>query len=187
MDSASSLVGHLLIAMPSMTDPNFHRTVTYICEHSDQGALGLTINRPLDMQLGDVFEQLDMADVPSDRSAMPILRGGPVQLERGFVLHDSAHKWDSTVAIGRSISVTTSQDILSSMATGSGPKRALVALGYAGWGAGQLEAEILANAWLSVPATPQIIFETPFEDRWEAAANLIGVDLAKISGDAGHA
>ena len=187
MDRTTNLTGHLLIAMPSMLDPNFHRTVTYICEHSDQGALGLVINRPMDMDLGQVFAQLELGAPDPGVARRPVLRGGPVQLERGFVLHDSTDEWDSTVAVGNSIHVTTSQDILSSMAAGGGPERAVVALGYAGWGAGQLEEEISANAWLSVPASPHIIFDTPFEDRWQEAAGLLGIDLAIMSPDAGHA
>lgn len=187
MDHANRLTGHLLIAMPTMTDPNFHRTVTYICEHSEHGALGLIINRPLDMQLGEVFEQLELARPDSDMINLPVLRGGPVSLERGFVLHEASEDFDATLDVSQSIRVTTSRDILTAMASGGGPQRALVALGYAGWDAGQLEEEISANAWLSVPATPGIIFDTPFEQRWQEAANLLGVDVHMISGDAGHA
>lgn len=182
-----NLTGQLLIAMPAMLDPNFHQTVTYICEHSDQGALGLIINRPLDMDLTEVFEQLALGK-PSQRYAdSPVLRGGPVQVERGFVLHESDQDWDSTVNVANSIHVTTSQDILSSIADGSGPDRALVALGYAGWNAGQLESEITANAWLHAPASPQIIFDIPFEERWHEATALLGIDLANLSPEAGHA
>lgn len=181
------LTGHLLIAMPAMDDPNFHRTVTYVCEHSEQGALGLVINRPLELKLGMVFEQLDL-DVASPGAAdRPILQGGPVQPERGFVLHDSPQSYDSTINVGDTIFVTTSQDILADVAAGQGPEHMLFTLGYAGWAAGQLEHEITANAWLSVPASPQIIFDTPFERRWQAAARLLGIDLANLSGVAGHA
>lgn len=187
MQETTSLTGHLLIAMPSMMDPNFYRTVTYICEHSEHGTLGLVINRPLDMDLGQVFEQLSLGSPKPELASRPVLRGGPVQLERGFVLHESNERWDSTVPVSPSINVTTSQDILSAMAAGTGPERAIVALGYAGWGAGQLEQEISANAWLSVPAVPQIIFDTPFEARWQEAAALLGVDLAAIAPGAGHA
>lgn len=184
---STCLTGHLLIAMPAMEDPNFHRTVTYICEHSQQGALGLVINRPLELKLGMVFEQLAL-DVASPGAAdRPVLQGGPVQPERGFVLHDSPQTYDSTINVGDTIFVTTSQDILAAVAAGHGPARMLFTLGYAGWAAGQLEQEISANAWLSVPASPQIIFETPFEQRWQAAAHLLGVDLANLSGVAGHA
>jgi putative transcriptional regulator len=187
MNSSNQLTGHLLIAMPRMMDPNFHQTVTYICEHSDQGTLGIIINRPLDLDLGEMLQQLSL--VPDDLalSNQPILQGGPVELERGFVIHESPKEWESTLQIQDSIYVTTSQDILSALAAGKGPQRSLVALGYAGWGAGQLEAEIVENSWLNVPATNSIIFETPFQSRWEQAASLLGVDLATITPDAGHA
>lgn len=184
---ATCLTGQLLIAMPAMADPNFHRTVTYICEHSEHGALGLIINRPLDIDLGEVFQQLSMTAHDPELASQPILRGGPVQMDRGFVIHGSEHTWETTANITDSIQVTTSQDILTAMAAGNGPTQAMVALGYAGWGAGQLEYEITENAWLSAPATRQILFDTPFEDRWADAAALLGVDLATLSTDAGHA
>lgn len=182
-----SLAGHLLIAMPGMADPNFEKTVTYICEHSESGALGLIINRPMAMELGDVLEQLSLDTTDDKITSQPVLRGGPVQTERGFVLHESPREWDATAAIDGTIYVTTSQDILSALAGGDGPARSLVVLGYAGWGAGQLEAEIAANSWLSVPATPQIVFETPFDKRWEESAGILGVDLLNLSSEAGHA
>ncbi len=181
------MTGHLLIAMPTMMDPNFHQTVTYICEHSDMGALGLVINRPLDMGLGEVLEQLSLDSPDEALTAQPVLRGGPVQTERGFVLHESTREWEATMPVGESIFVTTSQDILASLATGNGPERALIVLGYAGWGAGQLDAEIRDNAWLSVLADPRIVFETPFERRWDEAARKLGVDLTNLSTQAGHA
>jgi len=181
------MTGHLLIAMPTMMDPNFHQTVTYICEHSDMGALGLVINRPLDMGLGEVLEQLSLDSPDEALTAQPVLRGGPVQTERGFVLHESPREWEATMPVGESIFVTTSQDILASLATGNGPERALIVLGYAGWGAGQLDAEIRDNAWLSVLADPRIVFETPFERRWDEAARKIGVNLTTLSTQAGHA
>jgi len=179
----------LLIAMPSMTDPNFHRTVTYICEHSEHGALGLVINRPLELDLGEVLKRLSLERVDPQITDIPVLRGGPVQMERGFVIHESPDedKWEATAPVADSIVVTTSKDILSAMASGSGPKRAAIVLGYAGWGAGQLEFEITANAWLHAPATTSILFETPFEQRWEEAAALLGIDLATMSPEAGHA
>jgi len=170
-----------------MTDPNFHRTVTYICEHSEHGALGLVINRPLEMDLGEIFEQLALEKADPKAADIPILRGGPVQMERGFVIHESPDEWEATAPVANSIRVTTSRDILSAMASGTGPKRAVVALGYAGWGAGQLEIEISANAWLHAPATTHILFDTPFEQRWEEAASFLGIDLATISPEAGHA
>jgi putative transcriptional regulator len=181
------MTGHLLIAMPTMMDPNFHQTVTYICEHSDLGALGLIINRPLDMGLGEVLEQLSLDSSDETLTVQPVLRGGPVQTERGFVLHESPREWEATMPVGESIYVTTSKDILSSLAAGNGPERALIVLGYAGWGAGQLEAEIRENAWLSVPADPRIVFDTPFEQRWEEAARKLGVDLTTLSTQVGHA
>lgn len=181
------MTGHLLIAMPTMMDPNFHQTVTYICEHSDMGALGLVINRPLDMGLGEVLEQLSLDSPDEALTTQPVLRGGPVQTERGFVLHESPREWEATMPVGESIFVTTSQDILASLAAGNGPERALIVLGYAGWGAGQLDAEIRDNAWLSVLADPRIVFETPFERRWDEAARKIGVNLTTLSTQAGHA
>ncbi len=187
MADVTYLTGHLLIAMPAMADPNFTRTVTYICEHNDSGALGIVINRPLQMDLGEVFEQLSLESADVGLARQPVLRGGPVQTERGFVLHEPTRAWDSTVEVSETVHLTTSQDILTAMAQGTGPKRAIMALGYAGWGAGQLELEIGANAWLSVPASPAIVFETPFEARWTAAAGLLGINLATISSEAGHA
>ena len=187
MEQSNYLTGHLLIAMPSLMDPNFSRTVTYICEHSDEGAIGLVINRPLDIDLGEVFRQLNLDDADPDMSELPVLHGGPVQMDRGFVIHDSAMPWESTTNVADSIHVTTSQDILLSMAGGKGPNRAAVALGYAGWGAGQLEREMAENSWLSTPADTQILFDTPFADRWREAAGLIGIDPDKIAPDAGHA
>ncbi len=188
---ATCLAGHLLIAMPAMQDPNFARTVTYICEHTDQGALGIIINRPMDMDLGAIFDQLEMASSDPGLARQPVLQGGPVHQERGFVLHApeaaSESEFDATVAVTEAIRVTTSQDILSAMAKGQGPRRAVVALGYAGWGAGQLEDELARNAWLSVPATPQIIFETPFQQRWRESARLLGIELSQLSHQAGHA
>jgi putative transcriptional regulator len=187
MEETTYLTGQLLIAMPSMLDPNFHRTVTYICEHNQHGALGLVINRPLDFDLGEIFSQLSLTNTNNEIANTPILRGGPVELERGFVIHDSRDQWESTTSVDDSIQITTSQDILTAMAAGHGPKRAIVVLGYAGWGAGQLEHEIAENAWLSAPGSPHIVFDTPYEERWQEAAGLLGVDLATISTDAGHA
>lgn len=187
MDDRSSLAGHLLIAMPAMRDPNFFRTVTYICEHSDQGALGIVINRPMDLTLRLVFQQLSLPLADDELTSQPVMHGGPVHEERGFVLHESGMPFDSTLRVAGNIHVTTSQDILAAIAGGHGPQRVLVALGYAGWGAGQLDEEMIQNAWLSVPATPQIIFETPFDRRWQEAARLLGIDLANMSPEAGHA
>jgi putative transcriptional regulator len=187
MDQPPYLTSQLLIAMPALADPNFNRTVTLICEHSDQGALGIVINRPLGVRLAEIFSQLDLQDCDRHASDQPVLHGGPVQPQAGFVLHDDARAWDSTLRVSDGLCMTTSRDILVAMAKGSGPSHALVALGYAGWGAGQLEREIGENAWLSVTSTPEILFHTPFEQRWEAAAKLIGIDFGRLSSEAGHA
>jgi putative transcriptional regulator len=187
MPKPQFFTNQLLIAMPSMTDPNFSQTVTLVCEHSERGALGLILNRPLPMKLLDVFEQLglDMADTRiGDQS---VLRGGPVQTDRGFVVHRHGGRWDSTLQISSSIQVTTSRDVLAAMARGEGPPNAFIALGYSGWDAGQLEQEVLANSWLNVPADDNLIFELPFGERWQAAGKLLGVDLTRISAVAGHA
>lgn len=186
-NNMSSLEGQLLIAMPGMTDPNFSETVTYVFKHDENGAIGIIINRPSDMSLGEVFRQLELEDKLGDDAAQPIMNGGPVQPDRGFVLHQSEQSFDSTVDPDASIKVTVSQDILQAIARGDGPSRALIALGYAGWSSGQLEAEIAANAWLSVPTDPAIVFETPIEARWRAAAALLGVDILQVTSYAGHA
>ena len=183
----SSLQGHFLIAMPRMGDPNFHETVAYICKHDNDGALGIVINRPTTMTVEDIFRQLSFDARGSAQARDPVLSGGPVQPDRGFVLHQSATPFDSTVDPEADVKVTVSQDILEAMARGDGPKPAVVALGYAGWGAGQLESELATNAWLSAPADPAIIFVTPFEERWTAAARLLGVDIHQIANYAGHA
>jgi putative transcriptional regulator len=182
----SNLTNHFLIAMPGLQDPNFHHTVTYICEHNDQGAMGIVINRPMTIQLGEILEQMEIPAKPGAVN-QPVFVGGPVQIDRGFVLHPSERRWDSTLEITPEISVTTSRDILEAMAADEGPNLSLIALGYAGWGSHQLEDEMAANAWLSGPANLDIIFRRPAEERWEAAARLLGVDLNLMSGDAGHA
>jgi putative transcriptional regulator len=184
---SSNLTNQFLIAMPGLVDPNFYHTVTYICVHNDEGAMGIVINRPLDMALGEVLEQMDMK--PSDKKVelLPVYHGGPVQRDRGFVLHEPLSQWQSSVNIDNSVGVTTSRDILEAIASGGGPKESLVALGYAGWSAGQLEQEIMDNAWLSGPAESEVIFKTPCEKRWETAAALLGVDINFLSPDIGHA
>lgn len=183
----SSLEGQLLIAMPGMADRNFSETVTYVCKHDENGAIGIVVNRPSDMSLGEVCRQLKLDTQLGDEADQPIMNGGPVQPDRGFVLHRSEESFDSTVDPSAAIKVTVSQDILQTIARGDGPMPALVALGYAGWASGQLEAEIAANAWLSVPTEPEILFETPIEDRWRRAAELIGVDIRQVTSYAGHA
>jgi putative transcriptional regulator len=182
-----SLQGQFLIAMPGMGDPNFHETVAYLCKHDEDGALAIVVNRPTTMVLEDVFRQLSLEIGAHVNVSDAVLSGGPVQPDRGFVLHRSDAVFDSTVDPTADVKVTVSQDILVAMARGEGPTPAVVALGYAGWMAGQLEAELAANAWLSVAADPAIIFATPFEKRWSAAARLLGVDIHQIANYAGHA
>jgi len=187
MNKTESLSNHFLIAMPTLEDPNFHHTATYICEHDEDGALGLVINRPLNMCLGDILRHMDIEASSEEISSQPVFMGGPVQNDRGFVLHEPSGNWEATLRVTNDIGVTSSSDILAAIAAGKGPRRTLITLGYAGWGAGQLEQEIAANAWLSGPASPDIVFDTPYEQRWFAAAALIGVDLNLLSGDMGHA
>ncbi len=182
-----NLTDHFLIAMPQMDDPNFVRSVTYICAHNEDGAMGIVINRPLDMALGEVLMQMELhADSPAI-AARAVYLGGPVHTDRGFVLHRPVQSWNSTIAVTAEVAVSTSRDILEAIARGQGPRDALVALGYAGWGAGQLENEIAQNAWLSGPANLDIVFKTPPELRWQSAAALLGIDLVSISHDVGHA
>ena len=181
------LTNQFLIAMPALQDPNFHRTVTYLCAHNNEGAMGIVINRPLDLNLGEVLNHMSIAVENARVNDMMVLQGGPVQRDRGFVIHEPAGEWDAVLTVGDEIGVATSRDILTAVAHGDGPKRAVVALGYAGWGAGQLEHEVLQNAWLSGPADSSIIFDLPYEKRYESAARLLGVDLDRLSGEAGHA
>ena len=187
MDAMHSLTDHFLIAMPSLKDPNFFHGVTYICEHNAEGALGIMINRPLDIELGEVLGQMKIQSELPEVQHMPILLGGPVQCERGFVLHKPLGQWEATLDVTGDIGLTSSRDILEAIARGEGPERCLIALGYAGWAPGQLEQEMTENAWLSVPADERIIFETPYAQRWEAAAALTGVDIKRLSSDIGHA
>ncbi len=182
-----SLTNQLLIAMPGMVDPNFSTTVTLICEHNDDGALGIVINRPLKLSLAGLFEQLDVADPDPTVAKTPVLLGGPVGPDKGFVLHDPGFSFENSIAVSDDIHLTFSRDILDAMATGSGPSKSLVALGYAGWEARQLEHEMLANTWINVPATTDIVFDLPFAERWSAAAKTLGIDISRIAPDAGHA
>ena len=187
MQSDGSLINQLLIAMPGMLDPNYSTTVTLICEHNGEGALGIVINRPTTLRLGGLFEQLCVDDPDPQAALSPVLSGGPVGTERGFVLHGPEQSYENTLAVSDDIRLTLSRDIIDAMASGKGPAQSLIALGYAGWEAGQLEEEMLANSWLSVPATPEIVFDTPFADRWDSAARTLGIDIACMSPDAGHA
>ena len=186
--AVSSLKNQFLIAMPGLEDPNFSRTVTYICDHSDAGAMGIVINRPTELHLSDVLEHMGIENHDPKTTEQIVYLGGPVEEERGFVLHTPRDGgWKSSIPITEDIAITTSRDILEAMAEGNGPARCLVALGYAGWAAGQLEAEMQQNTWLSGPAQADVLFDLPPEQRWEAAARLLGVDLALMSTDAGHA
>jgi putative transcriptional regulator len=185
--ASSYLTNHFLIAMPGMEDPNFAQTVTLVCEHSERGALGIVINRPLEMSLGDVFSQLGLDAGRSRVTAHNVLHGGPVQTDRGFVLHSPGPTWESTLAVSERLHLTTSRDILDALAAGLGPEHAVVALGYAGWDAGQLEEEMARNAWLTAPVEERLLFDVPAEDRWHAACGLLGIDVLHLSSDAGHA
>ena len=188
MPDGHYLTNQLLIAMPSLGDPNFSHTVTLVCEHTERGALGIVLNRPLNMRLADVLEQLSLPNLNPNLAGQSVLRGGPVQTDRGFVLHRPTGKvWDSTLNVSDTLQVTTSRDVLESMARGEEPAQATMALGYAGWEAGQLEEEMRQNSWLTAPCDDSIIFDVPYEQRWHAAARLLGVDLSLISNVSGHA
>jgi putative transcriptional regulator len=187
IETTDNLTNHFLIAMPGMADPFFAKTVTYLCQHGPEGALGIIVNRPSDLTLGDIMQQMSIEIVEPHISAMPIYFGGPVQPERGFVLHEPGGDWDSTLQVSKGISLTTSRDILEAISKGEGPHRVLVALGYAGWGRGQLEREILENSWFNAPADGGIIFDYPSAQRWKAAAECMGVNIALLSPQAGHA
>ncbi len=185
------LTNQFLIAMPGMADDTFSGAVVYLCEHTDKGALGLVINKPIDIKLKNLFEKVDLALERDDLADEPVYFGGPVQTERGFVLHEKlgtdGSPYNSTLEIPGGLEMTTSKDVLEAMSAGGGPKRVLVTLGYSGWGAGQLEDEIGRNGWLTVQADPQIIFDTPVEQRYERAVRLLGIDPRMLSQDAGHA
>ncbi len=185
--SSINLTHHFLIAMPSMADPYFARSLTYVCEHNERGALGVLVNRPIDMTLQALFERLSLTLEDRELSDAPIYFGGPVQTDRGFVLHEPAGNWQSTLKVGDAVGLTTSKDILEAVGRGEGPQKILVTLGYAGWSAGQLEHELGQNAWLTVAAKDAIIFDLPSEERLPAAMELLGVDYARLADSAGHA
>jgi putative transcriptional regulator len=182
-----NLTGHFLIAMPAMTDPYFAKSLTFICEHNKDGAMGVVINRPIDMTLDKLFEQIDIDLNDNPIAGTAVHFGGPVQIDRGFVLHSPAGEWQSTIAIHGDTALTTSKDILEAVAHGNGPEKILVTLGYAGWSAGQLEQEMAHNAWLSVKAADAVIFDLPSADKLDAAMSLLGVDFSRLSEVAGHA
>lgn len=173
--------------MPKLADPNFSHTVTLICDHNAEGALGIVINRPLQLQLSELFKHLGMTASTADIASCPVYAGGPVQMDHGFVLHKPVGRWESTLPVQDQIGLTTSRDILAAIASGNGPDKSLVSLGYAGWGPGQLEREITKNAWLTVPNDDEIVFDVPVDKRWHAAASKLGIDLNLLASDAGHA
>ncbi|MGA8051192.1 MAG: YqgE/AlgH family protein [Burkholderiales bacterium] len=185
--SSINLTHHFLIAMPNMADPYFARTLTYVCEHNEQGALGVVVNRPIDMTMHALFERLSLTLRDSELVDVPVFFGGPVQTDRGFVLHAPPGNWQSTLRVREAIGLTTSKDVLEAVGRGEGPAKILVTLGYAGWSAGQLEHELSQNAWLTVEATDAIIFDTPVEERLPAAMELLGIDFARLQDEAGHA
>lgn len=192
--SASSpinLTNQFLIAMPGMVDGNFAGTVVYLCEHNDKGALGLVINRPIDINLKHLFEKVDLSLDRSDLAERPVYLGGPVQTERGFVLHESlgddGGHYNSTLKIEGGLEMTTSRDVLEALSSGAGPRKVFITLGYSGWTAGQLEEEISRNGWLNVDADPDVIFDTPVEQRYDKALSLLGIDRNFLMGEAGHA
>lgn len=188
MSGMKKLNHHFLIAMPSMGDPNFAGSVTLMCRHNDEGAMGITVNRASQISLGDLLEQMDIeTDNPNVRD-LRVLSGGPVKPELGFVLHDGIHdRWDSTLQVADGICLTTSRDILEAIAAGHGPEHVAVALGFAGWEAGQLEDEMMDETWLTVEANASIVFQTDLDQRWHAATNLIGFDSRQLSSYSGHA
>ena len=181
------LANQLLIALPALADTNFSRSVALICQHDDDGAMGIVVNRASEYTLGEVLGQMGVEGGDEGLRAQIVLAGGPVHPERGFVLHDGGLQWDSTMAIADALFLTTSRDILEAMAKGEGPRNAIVALGCAGWGSGQLEQELTENDWLTAPADPELLFDLPLESRWQAAAGRIGVDFAHLADYSGHA
>ena len=185
--SGANFTNHFLIAMPAMQDPHFSHALAYICEHNEDGALGIVVNKPTDMTLSALFEQIEVPLGDADLGRTPVHFGGPVQVDRGFVLHRPLGNWQSTLAVNDDLGLTTSKDVLEALGRGEGPSEVLVTLGYAGWGAGQLEQEIAQNAWLTVEADPDLVFGTPAEERLPAAMQLLGIDFSRLSDDVGHA
>lgn len=186
-----NLTNQFLIAMPGMKDGNFAGTVVYLCEHNDKGALGLVINKPIDINLKHLFEKVDLSLERPDLASRPVFFGGPVQTERGFVLHESLDAegghYNSTLKVADGLEMTTSRDVLEALSNGAGPRNVFITLGYSGWGAGQLEEELSRNGWLTVDAKPDIIFNTPVEQRYDQALSLLGIDRNFLMGEAGHA
>ena len=176
-----------LIAMPGLLDPHFNHSVTLLCEHSEQGALGLVVNRPTELKLTDMLKHMKLEHPALMNDDHIVYWGGPVQTERGFVIHNEPGRWESSLKLSDKLFITTSKDVLAAIGNGEGPKNFLVTLGYAGWGAGQLDHEILENSWLNTPVDSAILFTTPAPSRWQAATRLLGVDVTQLAGPAGHA
>lgn len=187
MKEIGSFSNMLLVAMPSMADPNFNHTVIYVCEHQSEGAVGLIINRPMEFPISMIFEQLQIEPSKEKISTRPLLFGGPIQPERGFVIHKQLGSWQSSLNLRDGVSITTSNDIIRAIALDEGPRDLLVALGFAGWSAQQLEEEIKKDAWLICPFKPELLYDVPFEKRWFYAGSLLGIDMNNISGQSGHA
>ena len=196
-DSAPiNLTHHFLIAMPGLEDESFARSVVYLCEHSERGALGLIINKPTDITLKGLFDKVDLSLRREDLTKEPVFQGGPVQTERGFVLHEpmlmdngetDESAYASTMTIPGGLEMTTSKDVLEALSTGAGPRRVLITLGYSSWGEGQLESELAENAWLTVAADLSVIFDTPVPERYDRALSLLGLQAWMLSPEAGHA
>lgn len=184
---AMNLSRQFLIAMPAMADPIFAKSLVFVCDHNDQGAMGVIVNRPLGMNMRTLFQQVDIELRREDVAEQEVYFGGPVQTDRGFVLHQPLGNWQSTLAVEDELGLTTSKDVLLAMGEGGGPDRMFISLGYAGWEAGQLESELGQNAWLTVDADIEVIFGLPSEQRYEAALGLLGIDMAMLSDTAGHA
>jgi len=185
--AGETLANQLLIALPTLAESPFARSVALICQHDSEGAMGVVVNRASEYTLGEVFQQMGIRSDDVELCAQPVLAGGPVHPERGFVLHDGERQWDSSLPIGEQLYVTTSRDVLEAMARGDGPRHVTVALGCAGWGAGQLENELVENSWITAPAGPRVLFGLPLGARWEAAAGSIGVDMSRMADYSGHA
>lgn len=185
-ETQTSLADHLLVALPSLTDSAFARSVALICQHDSNGAMGVVVNQPSEFTLGEVLAQMNIITDNGELRERMVLNGGPVHPERGFVIHDDARPWDSSLFVGQGLYLTTSRDILEAMARGEGPANALVTLGCAGWSAGQLESELADNSWLTVEADRAIVFDTPLDQRWQGAAARIGVDLFLLTDYSGH-
>jgi len=187
LQAGDNLTGHFLIAMPALNDGVFNKAVTYICEHDENGSFGIIINQQTRITLEQIADEMKIETGDNYDRHLPIFLGGPVDQGRGFILHRPSGQWKSSLKVNNTVSLTTSKDILTALVHDKGPEDCIVALGYAGWSAGQLDEEIASNTWLSCPADEQLIFNTPVEERWQAAARLIGIDLSMLSSDAGHA